>query len=109
MSSWKICSIPGCNEKTKNARCEDHTIEKERINRHQRGSAHERGYTKRWRISASIYLMAHPFCVDCDPPRFASVVDHIIPHRGDYDLFWDETNWQSMCKHHHDKKTGRGE
>ena len=32
----------------------------------------------------------------------ASVVDHIIPHRGDESLFWDQTNWQSLCKQCHD-------
>ena len=32
----------------------------------------------------------------------ATVVDHRIPHKGDEGLFWDESNWQSMCKPHHD-------
>lgn len=34
--------------------------------------------------------------------RVAEVVDHIIPHRGDLDLFHDPENWQSLCKHCHD-------
>ena len=34
-----------------------------------------------------------------------TVVDHIRPHRGDPVLFWDEKNWQSLCKSCHDKKT----
>ena len=38
----------------------------------------------------------------------ATVVDHIIPHRGDRKLFWDESNWQSLCERHHNEKTGRG-
>jgi predicted kinase len=33
------------------------------------------------------------------------VVDHIIPHKGDYELFWDEGNWQTLCKRCHDVKT----
>jgi 5-methylcytosine-specific restriction protein A len=36
------------------------------------------------------------------------VVDHIIPHRGDQYLFWDQENWQALCKDCHDRKTGRG-
>jgi len=32
----------------------------------------------------------------------ATVVDHIVPHRGDRDLFFDPTNLQSLCKPHHD-------
>ena len=35
----------------------------------------------------------------------ATVVDHIIPHRGDQKLFWDQNNWQALCKSCHDKKT----
>lgn len=30
------------------------------------------------------------------------VVDHVVPHRGDHDLFWDEDNWQASCRWHHD-------
>ena len=36
----------------------------------------------------------------------ATVVDHIVPHRGDPKLFWDPDNWQTLCKRCHDKKTG---
>jgi 5-methylcytosine-specific restriction protein A len=35
------------------------------------------------------------------------VVDHIIPHKGDKDLFWDSNNWQPLCKTCHDEKTAR--
>jgi 5-methylcytosine-specific restriction protein A len=35
----------------------------------------------------------------------ATVVDHIKPHRGNQKLFWDEDNWQPMCKQCHDRKT----
>lgn len=27
----------------------------------------------------------------------AVIVDHIIPHKGDMELFWDESNWQGLC------------
>jgi len=32
----------------------------------------------------------------------ATVVDHITAHKGDTELFWDRSNWQSLCKQHHD-------
>ena len=36
----------------------------------------------------------------------ATDVDHIIPVEGPLDpLFWDETNWQSLCHPHHSRKT----
>jgi 5-methylcytosine-specific restriction enzyme A len=37
----------------------------------------------------------------------AVVVDHRVPHRGNHELFWDEANWQGMCKRCHDTKTAR--
>lgn len=49
-----------------------------------------------------------PWCIRCkEKGRLvpATVVDHIKPHRGDPDLFWDEKNWQPLCKSCHDHKT----
>lgn len=37
------------------------------------------------------------------PAADSPVVDHIRPHRGDPDLFWDETNLQSVSKEWHDR------
>lgn len=54
------------------------------------------------------YLKSHPLCVRCFARGQyvqATVVDHIVPHRGDQKLFWDRDNWQPLCKHCHDTKT----
>jgi len=32
----------------------------------------------------------------------ATLVDHVDPHHGDPDKFWDTSMWQSSCKWHHD-------
>lgn len=34
----------------------------------------------------------------------SAVLDHIIPHRGDPDLFWDRDNVQIVAKAWHDKE-----
>ena len=50
----------------------------------------------------------NPFCVKCYEEghiTMATVVDHIVPHRGDQKLFWDRGNWQPLCEHHHNVKT----
>jgi len=39
----------------------------------------------------------------------ATVVDHIVPHKRDWNLFWDSANWQSLCKRHHDSDKQRQE
>lgn len=40
-----------------------------------------------------------------DVARPATVVDHIVPHRGDPLLMWSEWNWQPITKRAHDRKT----
>lgn len=69
----------------------------------QQGST-ARGYGYRWQQARARHLRAHPLCVMCQAEgrvAAASVVDHITPHRGDQSRFWDESNWQSLCAHHH--------
>ena len=71
-------------------------------------SAASRGYNRAWQKASKQYLNAHPFCVMCEQEGFfrkATVVDHIVPHRGNEELFWDRSNWQPLCKKHHDRKT----
>lgn len=100
----KPCRHPGCPKLTAGIYCEEH----EAIHRNDRVSSSGRGYDSRWRKYRSRYLKAHPLCVRCqEQGRLvkAAVVDHIVPHRGDARLFWDESNWQAMCKHCHDSKT----
>ena len=73
-----------------------------------RGTAHQRGYTSRWARYAKQYRIQNPLCVRCSSENElgpADVVDHIIPHNGDQELFWDPKNHQSLCKPHHDVKT----
>jgi 5-methylcytosine-specific restriction enzyme A len=77
----------------------------------ERPSAARRGYGPRWRRARAAFLARHPLCVPCAAAgrlEPATVVDHIVPHRGDPVLFWDEGNWQSTCKRCHDAKTARG-
>ena len=56
--------------------------------------------TVRWRKARKRHLDEYPLCVLCDRQGIttaASIVDHIQEHKGDYDLFWDANNWQSLC------------
>jgi len=76
-----------------------------------RGGADARGYDASWCKARTLFLRQHPLCVECRKEGKltpATVVDHIIPHRGDKALFWDINNWQPLCATHHNKKTGSG-
>lgn len=75
-------------------------------------SSAERGYGSRWRKARVLFLLRHPLCVYCQAKGVttpATVVDHITPHRGDMELFWDEHNWQSLCAHCHNSDKQREE
>ena len=104
------CRHPGCpNLCEKGVYCEEHR--KEWSHDALRGGAAARGYDAKWREARALFLRQHPLCVEClkeNKITPATVVDHIIPHRGDKKLFWDQDNWQPLCKDHHDSKTGHG-
>jgi len=92
-------AVPG------SAYCLTHRREKGR----ERGTSKEQGYDNRWRKARRAYLNANPLCVECKGEgrvEAATIVDHIIPHRGDYELMWDsEGNYQSLCTYHHQVKS----
>lgn len=65
----------------------------------------KRAYGYRWQKAREGYLRKHPFCSHCESIGLvvaASVIDHIVAHKGDMELFWDSDNWQSLCKECHD-------
>jgi 5-methylcytosine-specific restriction protein A len=103
----------GCPELVEYGYCEKHKREDSAIRYDkERGTAAQRGYNKRWQKARMSFLKRHPLCVECEVRgllRPAQVVDHIIPHKGNKQLFWDRDNWQALCKACHDEKTAKGE
>lgn len=62
----------------------------------------------RWKQASRQYRKQNPICAACERMlrgNAAQCVDHVIPHGGDYDLFWDVDNWQSLCHRCHNAKT----
>jgi len=91
----------------------ERTEEMRQARRHRtderRGSSADRGYGHKWRKYREAWLARHPLCVTCldnDVVTQADVVDHIVPHRGDWKLFWDPKNHQSLCVSCHNVKSG---
>src|SRR5690606_5681399 len=107
------CNKPGCGEYCvpRESYCQEHLEQKnrERYRRDRRGSAASRGYDHRWRQARDRFLRSNPCCVKCEEEKGlyvpATVVDHVIPHKGNRRLMWDESNWQALCKPCHDRKT----
>lgn len=111
MKPLRPCRHAGCRELTRDGWCQKHKPKYQR-----RDSAQWHGlyslsiWTKRLRPQQ---LLLNPWCQcpTCDAlretgrPARATVVDHIVPHRGNMALFTDPNNLQSLCKRCHDRKT----
>lgn len=111
MHPLKRCTYPGCRQRVKSGRCDEHRREARRQQDSRRGSRRERGYTVAWDKYRLNYLKLNPLCVHClglGVYTPAKIVDHIIPIDGNSDvLFWPEWNHQPLCHACHNTKTFR--
>lgn len=103
------CRHPGCPALTREGYCPQHKPSKAP----RRGSAEYHGWyslpvwTKDLRPAQ---LLREPFCRACAKRGIrtrSTVVDHVTPHCGDWALFIDPANHQSLCKSCHDRKTAK--
>jgi 5-methylcytosine-specific restriction endonuclease McrA len=110
MSALRPCAHFGCGELVREGRCPKHSTEVRQREEAKRASRQERGYGPRWEASRKGYLARHTRCVLCN--ERATVVDHIVPHNGNWDLFWafkdkpgQPANVRALCATCHNKKT----
>jgi 5-methylcytosine-specific restriction protein A len=104
----RFCLDRTCPNRVEDGYCPAHARERERW----RGSQRARGYTRRWERRAKLFKARYPLCgmrPDGRAPVMSTChdegritpayqVDHVVPHRGNDALFWDEANnWQSLC------------
>lgn len=61
----------------------------------RRPNSTQRGYGRAWEKAKAEHLEAHRYCRMCGAA--GTTVDHKTPHKGDAGLFWDRTNWQTLC------------
>lgn len=102
------CRHPGCVELTREGWCPRH---RPKYQRRDSAEYHDWYLLPIWTNDLRpAQLLREPFCRECAKRGVrtpATVVDHIRPFRGDWALFTDPANHQSLCKHHHDQKTAR--
>lgn len=105
----KPCGYPGCSALVQGGGyCPGHRRRTWREQDQRRPTATQRGYDHRWRKARDAFLAQRLWCVECERSGRltpATVVDHIIPHKGDKTLFWDMKNWQALCSRCHNRKT----
>ena len=66
--------------------------------------------TSIWQEKRLRQLKREPICRECRNVGIytkATEADHIKPHKGDWSLFIDESNLQSLCKRCHSQKTAK--
>jgi len=105
ISVLRSCAQVGCSTLVERGRCAAHDRRRE-LDQH-RGSAHARGYDGRWAKARLAFLAEHPTCAHCTlqgKVTASTLVDHIVPHRGDQGLFWLVANWQALCSACHQVK-----
>lgn len=108
----KKCAEPSCRTLVRGqSRCEKHA--KVKWTRSKASASYQWMYqTPQWKARAAQHKKENPLCAECERNGRTTAVyctDHIVPHRGDERLFFDEDNWQSLCRDCHQTKTMRGE
>ena len=99
--AMRPCAAPGCTALTRGTYCPRHKNALER-----RQAAYRALYTnKAYRAAREAFMAEHPFCAVCGAP--ATDLDHIRPHKGNAELFWDPANWQALCASCHSRKTAK--
>lgn len=109
------CNKTGCPNLTRERFCEEHKqVEKKTFNftneqkkeydKKRNGTTARKLYDHKWREYRKEFLKRNPNCKQCGAP--ATVIDHVIPHKGNVGLFWTRFNHMALCKTCHDRKTG---
>ena len=68
-------------------------------------------YNRRaWRRLSQAVRLERVLCQECKRQgkrTLATCVDHVVPHQGNQQLFWDYGNLQALCQTCHSCKTGK--
>lgn len=105
----KVCGKPGCGRTCEEGKsfCRFHKdLEGKRKVFTRRGKSSEWHHlyaTSRWKKMSRDFLKKYTVCFVCG--RKSEIADHIVPHRGNLELFFNEENLQPMCWKCHSRKT----
>lgn len=104
-SPQKPCKHPGCPQLVDSSAryCLPHQRQAEARERQDRGTSHERGYTRLWQKIRLMFLRQHPLCEKCG--QSANEVHHIKPlaHGGTHGA----GNLAALCKSCHSGVTAK--
>ena len=100
---------PGCGVLVPGGYCAAH--QPKRADRSEESKSWRWMYqTDTWKRLRSGQLLEEPFCRECAKRGLrtpATDVDHIRDHKGDWSIFTDRDNLESLCHSCHSRKTAR--
>lgn len=103
------CRHPGCPELTQEGWCPAHKPKP--AARRESAAWHSWYNLPIWKDALRpAQLLREPFCRECarlGTRTWATDVDHIRDHKGDWSLFTDPSNLESLCHSCHSRKTAR--
>ena len=103
------CRHPGCCTLTADTYCPRHQPKRKGVRSAEAQSWRWMYKTDTWlKILRPAQLAKEPFCRECAKigvRAYATDVDHIVDHKGDWSLFSDPSNLQSLCHSCHSRKT----
>ena len=109
MKPLRPCRHPGCPALPREGYCPKH--KPKRAERRASAEYHSWYSLHVWTDDLRpAQLLREPWCRECARHGVrtrATVVDHVTPHRGDWQLFIDPANHQSLCERCHNRKTAR--
>jgi len=103
------CRHPGCAALTRDGWCTAHKPKP--AARRESAAWHNWYNLPVWKDKLRpAQLLREPFCRECagrGERRYATDVDHIRDHKGDWAVFTDPGNLESLCHSCHSRKTAR--
>ena len=105
------CRYPGCAALTRDGWCPAHKPNPRKSVRQESAQWHNWYSLNVWTQELRpAQLLREPFCRECARHGlrvWATDVDHVQDHKGDWAKFIDESNLESLCHRCHSRKTMR--
>lgn len=104
------CRHPGCGVLVPSGYCTAHQPPKKDRRSVETQAWRWMYWTDEWKCLRGNQLLREPFCRECarhGDRILATDVDHIQDHKGNWALFADPSNLESLCHSCHSRKTAR--
>lgn len=110
MKPLRPCRHPGCCVLVRDGYCEAHRPRRTCDRSEEAQSWRWMYRTPEWEQLRGDQLLLEPFCRECARKGlrvWATDVDHVVDHKGNWEIFTAPGNLESLCHSCHSRKTAR--